>query len=971
MKMKRRCTRMIKQSYTEKFYTYHSKYICNALALRAPQYDSLEIFAKLCDVLSLKKNPLTTQQICLEHHAELDALDTDIKKEKLIRVIASKEAENFYIADLAAVREMFPTLTSFERNFPSVCFALATGIGKTRLMGACISYLHYEKGINNFFVMAPNLTIYNKLKNDFGNTSSSKYVFRGLDKFVNPPRIIDGDNYADFRQGVFGVNDVVISIFNISKLNSDSKMTGGNPARIKRLSEVLGESYFSYLQSLPDLCIFMDESHHYHADKSFEVINELSPILGVELTATPQIQKGSRKVDFKNVVYEYSLAHALNDEQFVKVPVVFTRKDFRPEEYTLEQLDHEKLNDGVRIHEETKSHLEIYSRTYGKQLVKPFVLVVAKDTDHSREIREYLTSNEFFCGYYKDKVLEINSAQRGAEKDENIEQLLSLEKPDNKIEIVIHVNMLKEGWDVTNLYTIVPLRASASETLTEQTIGRGLCLPYGVRTGVEEVDRLSIVSHDKYAAIVNLANDQNSLVRKVYYIDAVAPTQDEQRETVEMPTAYDEITTDYSFTEQLALSFIKETPVIYQTGQPKTQEQAIEVAKFVAKFTSQSVIELNKQVKTFDATKDEEAKKFVTQSVVTQTIRQFPALNLRPEDIIPVVQTAIETCVQALTDKVIPIPQAVIQPFIESKQGFYDFTLDTRSMNWHPSDDTLIGTELQQDGKTFEYETDFRAKDIVDTAENEILRHLIVKDDVDYGSTADLLYSLVRDAKKHFHTYLTEEEAEKVMRDRQKTIADIIYAQMHEHFFRDETTYRTSEMRPFSRIETSFGGKFKTDEIYDLRATVATGDVRCKVFSGFKKACHTLYKFDSNTERTFAIVLENDKDVQKWLRPSPKQFNIYYGPSGVNRYEPDFIVETEAGIFMVETKASNELRNRDVLEKAAAAIVYCRAVSEWNKDNGGKPWTYALVSHNEVRINSSFKYLMDNRTPVEQLELDM
>ena len=57
----------------------------------------------------------------------------------------------------------------------------------------------------------------------------------------------------------------------------------------------------------------MDESHHYHADRSFDVINELRPILGVELTATPQIQNGARKIDFKNVVYEYSLAHALND----------------------------------------------------------------------------------------------------------------------------------------------------------------------------------------------------------------------------------------------------------------------------------------------------------------------------------------------------------------------------------------------------------------------------------------------------------------------------------------------------------------------------------------------------------------------------------------------------------------------------------------------------------------------------------
>lgn len=922
---------MIKEPYTEKFYTYHSKYINNVLALRPPQHDSLEIFARLCDVLSLSKEP--------DLEAELDA-----------------------------VHELFPTLSSFERDFPSFCFSLATGIGKTRLMGACIAYLHYEKGFNNFFVMAPNLTIYNKLKNDLGNTSNPKYVFRGLDKFVNPPRIIDGDNYADFRQGAFGVNDVVINVFNIAKLNSDSKTQAGAPARIKRLNEVLGESYFSYLQSLPDLCIFMDESHHYHADKSFDVINELHPVLGVELTATPQVQKGTRKVDFRNVVYEYSLAHALNDGLYVKVPAVFTRKDFYPDEYTPEQLDHEKLNDGIRLHEETKSRLEIYAKTFGKPVVKPFVLVVAKDTDHSKQIREYLTSPDFFGGYYKDKVLEINSAQRGAEKDENILQLLSLENPDNKIEIVVHVNMLKEGWDVTNLYTIVPLRASASETLTEQTIGRGLRLPYGVRTGVDEVDRLSIVSHDKYEAIVNLANDPNSLVRRVYYIDPTEKEEIEPHDTVEMPTAFDQAISDSSFTEQLAFT-LWQTPTYQSTETPRSSESSMEVASFVAQYAARSVVELNKQVRTFDAVKDPETRAFVQTSVVRETIRQFPEYNLKEEDLLPVVQAAIETCVQALTDKVIPIPQAVVQPFTEVKQGFYPFELNTSNMHWHPSDDTLLGTELQEGGETFEFNSEFKPMATVDTVENEIARHIIVHDNVDYGTCADLIYSLIADAKKHFLSYLTPEEAEKVMRDRQKTIADIIYGQMNEHFYKEETSYRASEMRPFSRIETGFGGKLRSDEIYDLNAAMAPSEVKKKVFKGFKKACHTLYKFDSDTERVFAIVLENDKDVLKWLRPSAKQFNIYYGPGGVNRYEPDFIVETAEEIYMVETKASNETGSSVVKEKAAAAEEFCRAVTEWNSQNGGKPWKYVLLAHSEVHRQSSFKYLMDAGSNFEQMTL--
>lgn len=963
---------MIKESYTEKYYTYHSKYISNVLALRPPQEESLDYFARLCDIISLKKNPTTMQQIILDNEEEYNTLPTIEKKYKFLHDKASSIASDFYADDLKNAQEYFKTLSSFERDFPSVCFALATGIGKTRLMGACIAYLRYEKGIKNFFVMAPNLTIYRKLKSDLGNPSNPKYVFKGLDLFVNPPRIVDGENYDEFRQMKSFVNDVTINVFNISKLNSDSKVKAGQPARIKRLSEVLGESYFSYLQSLPDLCIFMDESHHYHADKSFDVINELRPILGVELTATPQIQKGAKKIPFKNVIYEYSLAHALNDEKYVKVPAVFTRKDFRPEEYTEEQLDHEKLNDGLRLHEDTKSKLEIYARTFDKPVVKPFVLVVARDTDHSKEIMKYIKSNDFFNGYYADKVMEINSAQRGAEKDENIEQLLSLENPDNKIEIVIHVNMLKEGWDVTNLYTIIPLRASASETLTEQTIGRGLRLPYGERTGVDEVDRLSIVSHDKYEAIINLANDPESLVRKIYYIDDAEQETEGPKETIEMPTTYDSIIKDVSFTEQLAFTLM-ETPTYAATTtqeKPKVEEQVKEVAKFVASYTSTSVTEVNRQIKTFNAVKDPEIRESIHKTVVAETIKKFPHMNLKPETLTSVVEKAINTCVQALTDYIIPIPQTVIQPFNETKRGFVDFNLETKNMNWHPSSQSMIGTELRECGETFEYNPEISALTRVDTVENEIVRHIIVHDNIDYSICADLLYKLVGEAKTHFCTYLSEKDAIEVMYQRQTTIADLIYAQMMQHFYTNEVKYRATEMRPFSRIETGFGCKIKSDEIYDLRAAIPASKVRSKVFNGFKKACHTLYKFDSDTERKFAIVLENDKAVNKWMRPSPKQFNIYYGPSGMSRYEPDFIVETDNEIFMIETKASNEINSKDVLEKAKAAEEYCKAASEWNGQNQGKLWTYVLISHDEVRLNSSFKYLVENRVRYEQIEME-
>lgn len=146
----------------------HAAYIKNRLSLRPPQVESLNILAGITDALTLKKNP-----------------DLDSEEEKVLTCTA----------DYAALHGSARTFSEFERNFPCLCFALATGVGKTRLMGAFIAWLNQAKGIKNFFVLAPNLTIYNKLIEDFSNPRSPKYVFPGIGDFVHrPPGIITGDN---------------------------------------------------------------------------------------------------------------------------------------------------------------------------------------------------------------------------------------------------------------------------------------------------------------------------------------------------------------------------------------------------------------------------------------------------------------------------------------------------------------------------------------------------------------------------------------------------------------------------------------------------------------------------------------------------------------------------------------------------------------------------------------------------------
>lgn len=412
---------------------------------------------------------------------------------------------------LATIRSEFPMVTDFEREFPSLCFALATGVGKTRLMGAFITYLYLAHGIKNFFVLAPNLTIYNKLIVDF-TRNTPKYVFQGISQFsTTTPLVITGDDYESLAGGLFDrVNDVKINIFNISKINSEVR--GGKSPRIKRLSEYLGASYFEYLAALPDLVLLMDESHRYRASAGIRALNELKPVLGLELTATPFVETSKGPVAFKNVIQDYPLGRAMSDG-FVKEPAVVTRKDFSPSGMSPQEVEKLKLEDGIRLHESVKVELETYARENGVQIVKPFVLVIARDTTHASQLQTLMASDEFFGGRYRGKALQVDSSKTGAEEDEMVAKLLKVEHADEPTEIVIHVNMLKEGWDVTNLYTIVPLRAANARILIEQSIGRGLRLPYGKRTGVMAVDRLNIVAHDKFQEIVEEANRPGSSIR--------------------------------------------------------------------------------------------------------------------------------------------------------------------------------------------------------------------------------------------------------------------------------------------------------------------------------------------------------------------------------------------------------------------------------------------------------------------------
>ncbi len=878
------------------------------LSLRAPQAESL---AKLHQAIDLSSG-------LLSHERDLGEV-------------------------LAALREAFPTLFDFERDFPSLCFALATGVGKTRLMGAFVSYLHLAYGINNFFVLAPNLTIYNKLIADF-TPNTPKYVFKGISEFgQQPPEIITGDNYEERGANIGLLSPVTINIFNISKINSEVR--GGKEPRIKRMREVLGDSYFNYLANLDDLVLLMDESHRYRAQAGIRSINDLRPLLGLELTATPFVEAtGGKTVAFKNVVMDYPLGRAL-DDGFVKSPAVVTQRNFDASQYSPAELEHIKLEDGIRLHETTKVELLTYARENDVVVVKPFMLVIARDTTHAQQLKTLMESDAFYEGRYRDKVIQVDSSQTGAKEEEMIARLLAVESFDEPTEIVVHVNMLKEGWDVTNLYTIVPLRAANARTLVEQSIGRGLRLPYGARTGVDAVDRLNIIAHDKFQEIVDDANRADSPIRLQQLI-LDAPNKDDAKVSLQV----------LSNTEHL-LGLV--TPNVHKdslkndggeaSGNAKpvfANEQEREVARVVLQQVQ--ALELERGlVPNSVALSTPEVQKIITERVA-ESIKPKQAGLLDEADTAQTVVNVADVVAKTTAifqAQIIDIPRIVVVPTGEVSSGFHPFKLDVAQLRLQPATREIVGQDLHSHSQfTMMAETGFTEERL----ENYVVHALMDFEDVDYFTQADLLYDLAGQMVAHLRSYLTDDDARNVLIQYRRMIAQAIHAQMMAHFWETATAYEAQVSRGFTSLKTSNITTSANEPIHHFRQTVTElGRIKQMVFGGFEKCLYPVQKFDSDTERRFSVLAE--RDAMKWFKPVKGQFQIYYKRGGEQpEYVPDFVLEMTDVILMVETKARNEMNNEEVQTKASAAQTWCTHASDYNAGFGGKPWRYVLVAHDEV-----------------------
>ena len=862
------------------------------MSLRKPQTDSLKILEKILEAVPLQKG-------------------IDLNKA------------------LEAIHVLYPTCSDFERDFISLTFALATGVGKTRLMGAFIAYLYTQHNIKNFFVVAPNTTIYEKLKRDLSEPANPKYVFRSLGCFSTPPEIIADDDYRTKNLEEDNA-DIQIFVYNIDKFNKED-------ANMKRVNEKIGDSFYRYLSTLPDLVLIMDESHHYRAEKGALALNELHPILGLELTATPLVASENKQIPFKNVVYEYPLSKAIQDG-YTRTPFAVTRSDINFFNFGDEQLDKMMLSDGITCHEKAKCELEVYAANYGKPVVKPFMLVVCKDTEHATWVKKFVCSDEFKEGKYKNKTIILHSKQGRTESEINTRLLLEVENPDNPIEIVIHVNMLKEGWDVNNLYTIVPLRTATSKILREQMVGRGLRLPYGERTGDKDVDAVMLTAHDKFDDIIKEAQSGNSIFNagNVIKVEEIVPetvTETQLAFEIEQSENHEEA---YSFTQ---IQRTETTDAVFKKAEELIKQEvsnsihsvpehssALQIAERIAKKVAMQISEDKDLGETFNKNKD-------------------PFLAYWGHE--------AEKTYIAAKEKFIPIPLIKITEEGVEEYVFLDFNLDFSDFNHAPISNELLIQNLQDTSDVQRIKSDnidfesYNPKKV-------ILDELRKKPEIDYEKCSQLLFKLITQLLDYYTSKYEVNGMRNIVMMYKRDITDKLYNQMMKHFyckrglFEEEVigTRDYNLKQKYNSIETTtLFGEFK-------------GDIKGVLFTGIKKGVFSEAKFDSKDgELTLARVLETDPNVINWLRPAPNEFDITYNRG--HRYEPDFVVETADMIYLVEVKGEDKLKDPDVIAKKERGIQYCKTASSWCKANGYKEWRYLFIPAGQISRNSSFAQLAE------------
>lgn len=825
-------------------------------------------------------------------------------------------------------------------DFPSFCYNMATGIGKTRLMGACIYYLYKTKGYKHFFILAPGNTIYDKLRNE-SNPAHPKYIFKGLEAEMGRPLVWDGENYdqypVKYKNGTLFVDhasEIQLFIFNIGKIFNSKTDTQFNFHKFK---ETLGASFADVLAQFDDLVICMDEAHHYYAPASMKAINYLRPILGLEFTATPK--------SLSNVIYSYDVARGAA-EGYLKIPVVMGRSNIAG--YSQDDIEEMKIRDGLTLHEHRKSVLREYCANNELDYVKPIVLIACRDTEHAKKIRALVDSDDFMKGKYKGKVIEIHSKQTGEESEKNVRLLLSIESASNPIEIVLHVYKLKEGWDVNNLFTIIPLNAAKSDILAMQTIGRGLRLPFGQQTGNEDLDTLDIVAHDHYRELVD--EIRNSDIFRYRDLDKSGI---EDSESVDVSSTFEEGQLSF-IDEAITSAGIKSFD---QVRNPLTQLEIYQayVKNFMASQQKNRKSDNPNQLSLFDVAPEAMQTRGTQQAVANQTVSDTAPDAVKGQTgKRPMTQEEFTKTVTEYSAKAISVPKILVQTTsevkfnrFEVKRTIQDFEVATAKIERFDAINQHLLTVV--DAQALE----------VEDARNTLACMLL-------DSISELSYDdadFIIDVVEQYLAQIPgdEEEKKKIVRRYAGLIVNDIKKQIYAHM--DRKTQDVHIVQKDLIVFRKFVKSVKKDgQVRYDKPFTDKSNIKKYLFTGYKKSYYPANAFDSDTERLFSIILEEDPDVIRWIKPPLNQLGLFWKAG--QQYNPDFLVETTTGKYMVEVKALNEVNNEEVVSKAREGIRWCTFATTADPDH--KTWEYRLISDDNIHPGNTCKYTLGTAHPIKE-----
>lgn len=826
-----------------------------------------------------------------------------------------------------------PIKVDAKFDFPSFCFAMATGIGKTRLMGASIYYLYKTKGYRHFFILAPGSTIYDKLRKE-SNPAHPKYIFKGLEAEMGSPKVYDGENYdtypVHYEQTALTFeksSEIELFIFNIGKIFNSKTDTQFN---FHKFQETLGMSFSAVLASFNDLVICMDEAHRYYAPASMKAVNFLKPVLGLEYTATPK--------STSNVIYSYDLARGAV-EGYLKTPVVMGRSNMAG--YSAADIEEMKIRDGLTQHEHRKAVLRQYCDDHDLPYVKPIVLIACKDTNHAKDIRSLIDSDGFLNGRYKGKVIEIHSNMKGEETEENVRLLLSIEKAENPIEIVLHVYKLKEGWDVNNLFTIIPLNAAKSDILAMQTIGRGLRLPFGFITGDEDIDTLDIVAHEHYRELVD--EIKNSDIFRYRDLDrtGVEPT-----DTVDVSSPVDDA--QLSLFDQLVTD--TGTLTFREADNPQTQQNLYDayLRTFGPGRQRQTSEADDNQISLFDLPA-QDGSSAGDQTPAIPEPAPTPAGDKKPMSKEEFVQKFRE-----YSGRAISVPKILVQTTSEVKFNRFQVRRTIQDFEVAMAKIERFDAVNQQflaavDAQILEVE------DAMNTLACMLLDSIpeLSYDDADFIiDVADQYLAQIEG---------DEEDKRKIVRRYATLIVSDIRAQIFEHVERKTQDIHTvqKDLILFRRFVKNIrkDGRVRFDRPFTDKA-----NIRKYLFTGYKKGYYTENGFDSDTERLFSIILEEDPEVIRWIKPPLNQLGLFWQAG--QQYNPDFLVETATHKYMVEVKAANEVTAQDVVAKAREGIRWCRFASTADPDH--KPWVYRLITDENIHPGNTCRYTLGTAVEITE-----